>query len=212
MIDKIEMLFNGMDLVDKTQFPFPYSQIMKFLLYIWIFTQPFVLAEDCGPATPAVMVLIGVGFFGLDEVAEILESPFGNDPNDIDLVTWGDDLINDVESMFEKANAPIHPVLHDTKDNKHFFKQLNLNLETEHYQAYSGGRTHAYRSSRTHLVVGGGWDFVRSKRDLIAAKAMSRPEVVVDTLQKNAAGSDRATSGTPPPRRPTEATPPTAQP
>jgi hypothetical protein len=36
-------------------------------------------------------------------VGEILESPFGNDPNDIDLILNADDLINDVEMLFEKS-------------------------------------------------------------------------------------------------------------
>jgi hypothetical protein len=68
MIEKIETLFASMELIDRTQFPFPYSQIMKILLYFWILALPFVLADSCGASTPAVMVLIGIGFFGLDEV------------------------------------------------------------------------------------------------------------------------------------------------
>eukprot|EP01046_Picozoa_sp_COSAG06_P021356 COSAG06_NODE_1602_length_8958_cov_85.920194_3_plen_159_part_00 len=68
MIEKIETLFASMELIDTTQFPFPYSQIMKILLYFWILALPFVLADSCGASTPAVMVLIGIGFFGLDEV------------------------------------------------------------------------------------------------------------------------------------------------
>jgi predicted membrane chloride channel (bestrophin family) len=70
MIEKIETLFASMELIDRTQFPFPYSQIMKILLYFWILALPFVLADSCGASTPAVMVLIGIGFFGLDEVGE----------------------------------------------------------------------------------------------------------------------------------------------
>ena len=46
-----------------------------------------------------VCLLIALGFFGLDEVAEILESPFGNDPNDIDLMSYATDLVADLELM-----------------------------------------------------------------------------------------------------------------
>ena len=162
-IEKIEALFGSMDLVDKTQFPFPYSQIMKILLYFWMFASPFVLEVQCGSATPAVMVLIGIGFFGLDEVAEILESPFGNDPNDIDLIMSADDLINDVEMLFEKANAPIDPVLHDTKGNKQLFGQLDLDTVDHRRDDRDNSKQRVgSRTSRTHLVATrSGWSRVQ---------------------------------------------------
>ena len=112
--------------IDKTQFPFPYAQIMKILLYFWMLVLPFILQLKCGSVTPAVVFLIAIGFFGLDEVAEILESPFGNDPNDIDLIVYADDLVSDIEQMFEKQNMPLKPVLQDTKDDRSTFTQLRL--------------------------------------------------------------------------------------
>ena len=112
--------------IDKTQFLFPYAQIMKILLYFWMLVLPFILQLKCGSVTPAVVFLIAIGFFGLDEVAEILESPFGNDPNDIDLIVYADDLVSDIEQMFEKQNMPLKPVLQDTKDDRSTFTQLRL--------------------------------------------------------------------------------------
>lgn len=211
VIDKIESLFASMDLVDKTQFPFPYSQIMKILLYFWMLAQPFVLEIQCGAATPAVMVLIGIGFFGLDEVAEILESPFGNDPNDIDLIVSADDLVNDVEMLFEKANAPITPVLHDTEANKHFFGQLNLDtVDRRGDEPSSASTRHARSVSRTHLVAGGakgsGWSSAREHLPTISAKANSTPERAVEIIQ-----TAKQRSGTPPIKRPEEALPPSQQ-
>jgi predicted membrane chloride channel (bestrophin family) len=38
---------------------------MKILLYVWIMMLPFVLQVNCGWSTPFVIVLIGIGFFGL---------------------------------------------------------------------------------------------------------------------------------------------------
>ena len=70
-------LFRNLNKIDKTQFPFPYCQIVKLLLIIWLFTVPFILAESVGWATPLVMPFIALGFCGLDEVAENIESPFG---------------------------------------------------------------------------------------------------------------------------------------
>jgi predicted membrane chloride channel (bestrophin family) len=47
------------------------------MLYTWMAVMPFILEVDCGNATPMIIFLVSLGFFGLDEVAEILESPFG---------------------------------------------------------------------------------------------------------------------------------------
>ena len=33
-------------------------------------------------------------------MAEILESPFGNDPNDIDIIEYASDLVADLELMY----------------------------------------------------------------------------------------------------------------
>ena len=72
---------------------------MKLLMYSWMLILPFVLQLQCGHATPVFMLLVSVGFFGLDQVAEILESPFGNDPNDIDLIDEAEALMNDICGM-----------------------------------------------------------------------------------------------------------------
>lgn len=91
--------FAAMDQIDKTQFPLPYAQIVKWMVLFFLSMLPFTLAEHCGWATPAFTAFATIGFFGLDEVAEILESPFGNDPNDINIKECGADLMHDLELM-----------------------------------------------------------------------------------------------------------------
>jgi len=70
-----------MDKIDKSQFPFPYAQLVKILCTLFVFTLPFVLHEECGHLTEVIVFIIAMGFFGLDETAEMMESPFGVDPN-----------------------------------------------------------------------------------------------------------------------------------
>lgn len=89
----------AMNKIDKTQFPLPYAQIVKILMVVFIHMLPFLIVEDCGLFTLVVVGIVSLGFYGLDEVAEILESPFGNDPNDIDLRAECLGLMSDI-SMF----------------------------------------------------------------------------------------------------------------
>merc|ERR1712194_1003184 len=65
------------------------------------FTYSFVLQPTCGAFTPLAMELIAIGFFGCEEVAEILGCPFGTDDNDIDLKFYGKWLLKDLEVIWK---------------------------------------------------------------------------------------------------------------
>merc|ERR1719316_166354 len=84
-VHRIGNLFCQLNTVDKLQFPLPYAQVVKILTILYVFVAPFLMAPASGYATPCIMLFASLGFFGLDEVAEILESPFGVDANDIDM-------------------------------------------------------------------------------------------------------------------------------
>jgi putative membrane protein len=114
LLAQLEKEFYSMNRIDKLQFPLPYAQIVKLLCVVWVFTLPFVLVPSCGNFTPVFMALIAIGFFGLDEVAEVLESPFGDDPNDIDLKSYGSNLVKDLELVYYARNSQEDYVLDDT--------------------------------------------------------------------------------------------------
>jgi len=117
-ISAIETHFWEMEKIDKLQFPLPYAQIVKILMIIYIFTLPWNLVSKCGWATPVIMFFTALGFFGLDEVAEILESPFGFDPNDIDLRDFGYSLADDIEVYFVRRDEMRDAVLGNDGDDQ----------------------------------------------------------------------------------------------
>merc|ERR1719502_127491 len=102
----------SMNKIDKTQFPLPYTQIVKILMIVFVNILPFQIVDDCGLFTLVVMMLASLGFYGLDEVSEILESPFGKDPNDIDLSMYGKSLLADLQLFYNmrdiKFDTPFH--------------------------------------------------------------------------------------------------------
>lgn len=95
----------AMDKIDKTQFPLPYAQIVKILMFLYVFTLPFQVVAQCGHYTIFISALAALGFYGLDEVAEILESPFGSDPNDIDLRVDFLVLMKDMRTCYRERAA-----------------------------------------------------------------------------------------------------------
>jgi len=85
LLAQIEKDLEDMEMIDKEQFPFPYYQLVKLLMIIFLTLLPLSLTGSCGYFAPVVELAAAFGLFGLDEVAECLESPFGKDVNDYDL-------------------------------------------------------------------------------------------------------------------------------
>jgi len=108
--------FWDLNLVDKNQFPLPYVQLVKLLLIVYVFSYPFVLEPSCQGLTPVAMAIIAIGFFGCEEVAGILESPFGTDANDIDLKDYGAGLIRDLEVLYYNRETKAEFVFDDEVD------------------------------------------------------------------------------------------------
>jgi len=149
----------GVNKIDKVQFPLPYCQIVKLLSVVWVFTLPLVLAPKCGSLTPVFMALISMGFFGLDEVATMLESPFENGANDIDLDVYGQNLLMDFELVHYARHMEVD-FLFDASEPIDFTKlmmphratsfrrsEVNLNLPAEHFKSQYSDESQAKRGS-----------------------------------------------------------------
>ena len=77
--------FQTLQKVDQLILPMPYNQLLKLFQLSWTYSLPFVIVDEVGWWTPAVMFLISTAFFGLDQLGVMLEQPFG-----IDAVRCGD--------------------------------------------------------------------------------------------------------------------------
>jgi len=144
-----------MNKIDKTQFPLPYAQIVKILVMVWVFTLPFFIVSGSGSWTPIIASLAALGFFGLDEVAEILESPFGNDPNDIFLRQYGIKLMSDLEMMYNGRDTKLDDVFSNERDLN--FSEL---LKSQFHMTHSDSSLDAVKKtmSASGLTRGGSKD------------------------------------------------------
>ncbi|MGV8960272.1 MAG: bestrophin family protein [Stenotrophomonas sp.] len=68
-----------------TPLPFAYTLLLHRCAWLFCVLLPFGLAGALGWATPIVSALLAYAFFGLDELGEQLEEPFGLEPNDLPL-------------------------------------------------------------------------------------------------------------------------------
>ena len=76
----------GMHRVHSVYLPLPYCQLLKIIMYAWVFSLPFVLAKEMGTFLPLIELLIALAFFGIDQVGAELEGPYGIDDNDLPLL------------------------------------------------------------------------------------------------------------------------------
>ncbi|CAE8720588.1 unnamed protein product, partial [Polarella glacialis] len=121
-IHSLGTAFFGMERIDKTQFALPYAQIVKLLSLVFVGSLPFIVVKQSGNATYFISLLATIGFFGLDQVAEILESPFGQDANDIQLRDYGESLMQDLEVMYRARDMELDTVI--TGDDDINFQEI----------------------------------------------------------------------------------------
>lgn len=68
-----------------TPLPFAYTLLLHRCAWLFCVLLPFGLAGALGWATPVVSMLLAYAFFGLDQLGEEMEEPFGTEPNDLPL-------------------------------------------------------------------------------------------------------------------------------
>lgn len=176
--------FWEMNKIDKIQFPLPYAQVMKITCLIFVYSLPFILYRDMGDLTPLVVGVVALGFYGLDEVAEILESPFGNDANDIDLEDYGLELMADLELIYHGRDLQMDAVF--TDENELSFKgligTLNEKQRRKHdYRVMSGKLQGACSEGKLRMSSTG--EFIQLPKSLTSSRGF-------ETLCSPAAVSD----------------------
>ncbi|MBK5418569.1 bestrophin family protein [Pseudomonas sp. TH31] len=73
----------GCERIKSTPLPFPYTLLLHRTIYLFCILLPFAMAEPLGWLTPVFTAIVSYTFFGLDEIGDDLEDPFGFDENDL---------------------------------------------------------------------------------------------------------------------------------
>ncbi|MFM7098537.1 MAG: bestrophin family protein [Gemmataceae bacterium] len=89
----------GCEKILKTPLPFVYASLIKQLLFIYLYTLPFVLASEMDWATPLVVAVVGFGMLGIEEAGVEIENPFGMQLNDLPLEKICETISFDVTSI-----------------------------------------------------------------------------------------------------------------
>ena len=87
--------FDEVHQIITTPLPLPYINLVKTLLVFFLGSFPFVLNPSKGwYANVVVPTLVAFALLGVDAISSELENPFGDDPNDLDVL----EMIHGLES------------------------------------------------------------------------------------------------------------------
>lgn len=75
----------GCERILSTPLPFAYTLLLHRCAWLFCVLLPFGLASSLGWATPVLSAVLAYAFFGLDQLGEEMEEPFGTEPNDLPL-------------------------------------------------------------------------------------------------------------------------------
>lgn len=75
----------GCERILTTPLPFAYTLLLHRCAWLFCVLLPFGLASSLGWATPVVSAVLAYAFFGLDQLGEEMEEPFGLESNDLPL-------------------------------------------------------------------------------------------------------------------------------
>lgn len=75
----------GCERLSNTPLPFAYMLLVHRICYLYCFLLPVGLVASSGLATPILTAIVAYAFFGLDELSQELERPFGSTDNGLAL-------------------------------------------------------------------------------------------------------------------------------
>lgn len=87
--------------VKKTPIPFSYSMFIKKFLFMYIMSMPFCFVTDFGYWVILITVFVFYVLVSLELIAEEIEDPFGNDPNDLPMTSICENIKKSAEEIFE---------------------------------------------------------------------------------------------------------------
>ncbi|WP_017721111.1 bestrophin family protein [Kamptonema formosum] len=103
LLDSLVEALTGCERILTTPIPPAYGIYLKRVLLIYCIALPFKFVENLKFGTCLMVILISFVLFGVEEIGNEIENPFGYDPNDLPL----DDLCKTIQGNIEDLSAPL---------------------------------------------------------------------------------------------------------
>lgn len=98
-LDNMVEAIIGCDRIRKTPIPLAYAIYLKRLLLIYCFILPFQLVNDLNWWAIPVATLLSFVLFGVEEIGNQIEDPFGSDDNDLPIEDICNTVVKNIEDL-----------------------------------------------------------------------------------------------------------------
>jgi len=105
----LEMVLASCERLRSTPIPFGYTLLLHRTAYLFCFLLPFGFANLLDWATPLATALVAYTFFGLDELGDQLEEPFGTRDNDLPIGALADQIELGLREALGETDLPPAP-------------------------------------------------------------------------------------------------------
>ncbi len=105
----LEMVLASCERLRSTPIPFGYTLLLHRTAYLFCFLLPFGFANLLDWATPLAAGLVAYTFFGLDELGDQLEEPFGTRDNDLPIGALADQIELGLREALGETDLPPPP-------------------------------------------------------------------------------------------------------
>eukprot|EP00421_Protoceratium_reticulatum_P020911 CAMPEP_0168385010 /NCGR_PEP_ID=MMETSP0228-20121227/14704_1 /TAXON_ID=133427 /ORGANISM="Protoceratium reticulatum, Strain CCCM 535 (=CCMP 1889)" /LENGTH=420 /DNA_ID=CAMNT_0008398191 /DNA_START=74 /DNA_END=1336 /DNA_ORIENTATION=+ len=95
------LAFHNAMMVVIVPFPFPFAQMLTYLLFGFAILAPFMVLQFTRSMvfSPILTCISVFGYFGTDAIAKEIENPFGDDANDLPLLAMHKDFNNSLREL-----------------------------------------------------------------------------------------------------------------
>jgi putative membrane protein len=108
-LDVMELALASCERLRSTPIPFGYTLLLHRTAYLFCFLLPFGFANLLDWATPLATALVAYTFFGLDELGDQLEEPFGTRDNDLPIGALADQIELGLREALGETDLPPVP-------------------------------------------------------------------------------------------------------
>jgi putative membrane protein len=95
--------------IHNTPLPYSYHLLLQRTAYLFCLALPFGFVDTLGWVTIPVTIVIAYTFFGLDVLADDLEQPFGDRPNNLPIAALADVIEIDLRAALGETDLPPLP-------------------------------------------------------------------------------------------------------
>lgn len=88
-LDRLSDILGGCERILSTPIPYSYQVLLHRTVYIYCLLLPFGLVDSLSWFTPFLVVFIAYTFVAFEAIADEIEEPFGQEPNDLALNSMG---------------------------------------------------------------------------------------------------------------------------